>query len=142
MLSLVALIAITLNVITDHEWRERFNPVLLFLADGLCAVSLYLLGKVRRYLMVRQESESKRNNIINASQSLRCNNLTNALSMNSFGISDLEICKELAAGVSKISDTLGTKENSVQTGGCMPILIVISIVITGILNLLVLLSLS
>ena len=142
LLSLVALIAITLNVITDHEWRERFNPVLLFLADGLCAVSLYLLGKVRRYLMVRQESESKRNNIINASQSLRCNNLTNALSMNSFGISDLEICKELAAGVSKISDTLGTKENSVQTGGCMPILIVISIVITGILNLLVLLSLS
>ena len=144
LVSLVALIAITSNVTVDHEWRERFNPVLLLLADGLCAVSLYLLGKVKRCLMVKQESESKRNNIINVSQSLRCNSLTNALSMNNFGISDLEICNKLAADVSNISDTLGTKEtkeDSIQTGGCMPILIVISIVIAGILNLLVFLSL-
>ena len=140
--SLVALIAITSNVTIDHEWKERFNPVLLLLTDGLCAVSLYLLGKVRRFLMLRQESESKRNNILNDSLSLRCNNLTNALNTNSFGISDIEICKELSANVSKITDTLETKENSVLTGGCMPILIVISIVIAGILNLLVLLQYS
>ena len=136
LVSLVALIAITSNVTVDHEWRERFNPVLLILTDGLCAVSLYLLGKVKQNFKAKQEAENKRSHILNDSQTLKCKNLTNALNTNNFGINDLEISKELSADISNMPESLGTNENTTQTDGCVPILMVIGIIIAGILNLL------
>ena len=55
---------------------------------------------------------------------------------NNFGINDLEICKELSADISNMPESLGTNENTTQTDGCVPILMVIGIIIAGILNLL------
>ena len=127
ILLLVSLIAI---------FATTFNPVLLLLADTLCAVSLYLLGKVKQNFKAKQEAENKRSHILNDSQTLKCKNLTNALNTNNFGINDLEICKELSANISNMPESLGTNENTTQTDGCVPILMVIGIIIAGILNLL------
>ena len=127
ILLLVSLIAI---------FATTFNPVLLLLADTLCAVSLYLLGKVKQNFKAKQEAENKRSHILNDSQTLKCKNLTNALNTNNFGINDLEICKELSADISNMPESLGTNENTTQTDGCVPILMVIGIIIAGILNLL------
>ena len=125
ILLLVSLIAI---------FATTFNPVLLLLADTLCAVSLYLLGKVKQNFKAKQEAENKRSHILNDSQTLKCKNLTNALNTNNFGINDLEICKELSADISNMPESLGTNENTTLTDGCVPILMVIGIIIAGILN--------
>ena len=127
ILLLVSLIAI---------FATTFNPVLLLLADTLCAVSLYLLGKVKQNFKAKQEAENKRSHILNDSQTLKCKNLTNALNTNNFGINDLEICTELSADISNMPESLGTNENTTQTDGCVPILMVMGIIIAGILNLL------
>ena len=108
----------------------------MLLADTLCAVSLYLLGKVKQNFKAKQEAENKRSHILNDSQTLKCKNLTNALNTNNFGINDLEICKELSADISNMPESLVTNENTTQTDGCVPILMVIGIIIAGILNLL------
>ena len=127
ILLLVSLIAIFATI---------FNPVLLLLADTLCAVSLYLLGEVKQNFKAKQEAENKRSHILNDSQTLKCKNLINALNTNNFGINDLEICKELSADVSNMPESLGTNENTTQIDGCVTILMVIGIIIAGILNLL------
>ena len=127
ILLLVSLIAIFATI---------FNPVLLLLADTLCAVSLYLLGEVKQNFKAKQEAENKRSHILNDSQTLKCKNLINALNTNNFGINDLEICKELSADISNMPESLGTNENTTQIEGCVPIHMVIGIIIAGILNLL------
>lgn len=127
ILLLVSLIAIFATI---------FNPVLLLLADTLCAVSLYLLGEVKQNFKAKQEAEIKRSHILNDSQTLKCKNLIKALNTNNFGINDLEICKELSADISNMPESLGTNENTTQIDGCVPILMVFGIIIAGILNLL------
>lgn len=127
ILLLVSLIAIFATI---------FNPVLLLLADTLCAVSLYLLGEVKQNFKAKQEAEIKRSHILNDSQTLKCKNLIKALNTNNFGINDLEICKELSADISNMPESLGTNENTTQIDGCVPILMVFGIIIAGVLNLL------